>query len=51
MKKVIIKENEKGLLFVNGKFKKLLEAGKYYTYGENKLEQQTKAYWDSIKEK
>lgn len=38
MKKVIVKENEKGLLFVNGKFKKLLEAGKYYTYGGKEIE-------------
>ncbi len=28
-----------------------LKNKKYYTYGDNKLEQQTKAYWDSIKEK
>jgi len=38
MKKVVIKENEKGLLFKNGKLQKLLEAGKYYTYGGRQIE-------------
>ena len=38
MKKVIINENQKGLLFVNGKLIKLLNAGKHYTYGGRKIE-------------
>ncbi|MBQ9746280.1 MAG: slipin family protein [Clostridia bacterium] len=33
MKKIIIKENQKGFLFKNGKYVKLLGAGKYYLYG------------------
>lgn len=28
-----------------------LKNRKYYSYGDNKLEQQTKAYWDAVKEK
>ena len=28
-----------------------LKNRKYYNYGDNKLEQQTKAYWDAVKEK
>lgn len=38
MKKVIINENEKGLLFKNGKFVKLLEAGKYHLFGDSVVE-------------
>ncbi len=30
MKKIIINENQRGLLFKNGKFEKLLDAGKHY---------------------
>lgn len=33
MKKVIIQDNQRGLLFRNGKYVKLLDTGKYYTYG------------------
>ena len=38
MKKVVINENQKGLLFRNGKFEKLLGAGKYYCYGGKVIE-------------
>ena len=38
MKKVVINENQKGLLFRNGKFEKLLGAGKYYCYGGRVIE-------------
>ena len=31
MKKVIVNENERGFLFKDGKFAKVLKAGKYYT--------------------
>ncbi len=33
MKKIIIHENQKGLLFRNGRFEKLLNAGKYRVFG------------------
>lgn len=38
MKKIVINENQKGILFKNGKFKKLLGAGKYRFIGDVKLE-------------
>ncbi len=38
MKKIIISENEKGLLFRNGKLVKLLHAGKYNIYGNKEIE-------------
>ena len=38
MKKIIINENQKGLLFKNGKYVKMLTAGKYYTYGDREIE-------------
>ena len=38
MKTIIINENEKGLLFVNGKYKKTLSAGKYRTFGNKTVE-------------
>ncbi len=38
MKKVIINENQRGLLFKNGKYVKMLEAGKYYSYGGKEIE-------------
>lgn len=38
MKKIIVNENQKGLLFKNGKFVKLLEAGKYHLFGGRKVE-------------
>lgn len=38
MKKVIINDNQKGLLFKNGKFVKLLDAGKYHLFGESTVE-------------
>ena len=38
MKKIIVKENQKGLLFKNGKFVKLLEAGKYHLFGDSHAE-------------
>ncbi len=38
MKKVIINENQKGLLFKNGRFIRLLNAGKYYLFGGREVE-------------
>ena len=38
MKKIIVKENQKGLLSKNGKFVKLLEAGKYHLFGDSHAE-------------
>lgn len=38
MKKVIINENQRGLLFKNGKYVKMLEAGKYFSHGGKEIE-------------
>ena len=38
MKKVIINENQRGLLFKNGKYVKMLEAGKYFSCGGKEIE-------------
>ena len=38
MKKIIVNENERGFLFKDGKFVKVLKAGKYYTYGSRIIE-------------
>mgnify|MGYP003291866752 CR=1 FL=1 len=38
MKKVIIKENERGLLFKNGKFIKMLTAGKYTVFKDSYID-------------
>ena len=38
MKRIIIDENQRGLLFSNGRFVKVLSAGKYYTYGGRAIE-------------
>lgn len=38
MRKVIINENQKGFLFKNGKYVKLLSAGKYYVFGGQQIE-------------
>ncbi|MBQ8566000.1 MAG: slipin family protein [Clostridia bacterium] len=38
MKKMIINENQKGFLFKNGKYIKLLGAGKYYLFGGREIE-------------
>ncbi len=38
MKKIIINENQKGLLFRNGKLVKLLHAGKYTVCGDREIE-------------
>ncbi len=38
MKKIIINENQKGFLFKNGKFVKLLDAGKHYCFGGREIE-------------
>ncbi len=38
MKKTIINENQKGFLFKNGKYIKLLDAGKYYLFGGKEIE-------------
>ena len=37
MKKIIINENQKGFLFKNGKYVKLLDAGKYHLYGDREI--------------
>ena len=38
MKKMIINENQKGFLFKNGKYIKMLDAGKYYLFGGKEIE-------------
>ena len=38
MKKMILSENQKGFLFKNGKYVKLLDAGKYYLFGGRSIE-------------
>lgn len=38
MEKIIISENQRGLLFKNGKFVKLLSAGKYRVFGDSRIE-------------
>ena len=38
MKKMIINENQKGFLFKNGKYMKLLDAGKYHLFGGKAIE-------------
>lgn len=38
MKKIIINENQRGFLFKNGKYIKMLTAGKYYVYGGKEIE-------------
>lgn len=38
MQKVVINENERGLLFINGRFTKVLNAGKYYVFGGREIE-------------
>lgn len=38
MKKIIINENQKGFLFKNGRYMKLLDAGKYYPVGGKEIE-------------
>lgn len=38
MKKIIIQENQKGLLFKNGKYLKMLGTGKYWTLGGKSIE-------------
>ncbi len=38
MRKIIINEKQKGFLFKNGKYVKLLEAGKYYLFGGRDVE-------------
>ncbi len=38
MKTIIINENQKGFLFKNGKYTKLLDAGKYYLFGGKEIE-------------
>ena len=36
--KTIINQNQKGFLFKNGKFIKVLDSGRYYTFGDKKIE-------------
>jgi len=38
MKKIMISENQKGLLFQNGKYLRFVEAGKYYLFGGREME-------------
>lgn len=38
MKKIIINDNQKGLLFKNGKYIRLLDAGKYHLFGDSQVE-------------
>ncbi len=38
MKKITINENQKGFLFKNGKYIKLLDAGKYHLFGGKEIE-------------
>ena len=38
MRKIIINENQKGFLFKNGKYIKMLDAGKYYLFGGRDIE-------------
>lgn len=38
MKKVIINENQRGFLFKNGKYVRLLDAGKYLLFGDRDIE-------------
>ena len=38
MKKMVIHENQKGFLFKNGKYRKLLDAGKYHLFGGKEIE-------------
>ena len=38
MKKVIVHENQKALLLKNGRFVKLLSAGKYHLFGDSQIE-------------
>lgn len=38
MKKIIINENQRGFLFKNGKYVKMLAAGKHYSYSGRKIE-------------
>lgn len=38
MRKMIINENQKGFLFKNGKYIKMLDAGKYSLFGGKKIE-------------
>lgn len=37
MKKLIIQENQKGFLFKNGRYVRLLEAGRYYLSGNSEV--------------
>lgn len=38
MKKTIIFANQRGFMFKNGRFEKLLDAGKHYTFGDSEVE-------------
>lgn len=37
-KKIVINENQRGFLFKNGKYVKMLSAGKYYEFGDRDIE-------------
>ena len=36
--KIVINENQKGLLFKNGKYSKKLNAGKYHIFGDSRVD-------------
>ena len=38
MRKIIINENQRGFLFKNGRYERMLGAGKYYCFGDRKIE-------------
>ena len=38
MKKIVINENQKGLLFKNGRYSKMLDAGKYHILGGSRVD-------------
>lgn len=38
MKKIVINENQKGLLFKNGRYSKKLDAGKYHILGGSRVD-------------
>ena len=38
MKKVIVQDNQRGLLFKNGRYERLLNPGKYRTFGDRSIE-------------
>ena len=41
MEKVVVNENQRGLLFKNGKFINVLDPGKYYVWGGREIVHQS----------